>query len=257
MDFDAATIGTWVGSYLWAFFRIASMYMIMPVFGANTVPARVRLTLAFFTSLVVAPLIPELPAVDPLSFPSILIIAQQILIGSVMGFFLQLFFQIFVLAGQFISMQIGLGMANMMDPANGVSVPILGQLYMIIVSLLFLIMNGHLVVIEVLAESFRTLPIGADVMLSMQMTDVAAWGTWMFGSAFLIALPVVTAALIVNFTFGVISRASPQMNIFALGFPMTMLFGLFIFWASFGTVLPQYHKLISEALLGLRTLVMA
>lgn len=148
-------------------------------------------------------------------------------------------------------MQMGLGFASMMDPATGVSVPMLGQFLLMLVNLLFLAMNGHLVVFEVLTESFFTLPVG-------QSLDVGNYavlaGRLSWGAALLLVLPAVSALLVINISFGVMTRAAPQLNIFTIGFPLTLVIGLLIFWASTSDILAQYHRIASEALFVLRGL---
>src|SRR5690606_4151247 len=129
------------------------------------VPTRVRLYLTLAICVVLVPSLPPMPQVDALSLRSLLLIAEQVLIGAMFGFVLQLLFQLFTVAGQIIAMQMGLGFASMVDPANGVSVPVLGQFLLMLVTLLFLAINGHLVALEILAESFVSLPPGQGLMV--------------------------------------------------------------------------------------------
>ncbi|MCJ8167937.1 flagellar biosynthetic protein FliR [Atopomonas sediminilitoris] len=246
-------IGGWIGQFLLPLFRLASLFMTMPIIGTQLVPMRVRLYLALSFTVLIAPTLPPMPVVDALSVPNIMLIAEQILVGASMGFFLQLFFHIFVVAGQLIAMQMGLGFASMVDPSNGVSVPVLSQFLLLLVTLLFLSMNGHLVVFEVLVNSFTTLPVGNALVLE-HFWELAGRLSWVLGAGVLIALPAVTALLIVNLAFGVMTRAAPQLNIFSIGFPMTLVLGLVIFWISISDMLGQYQVLASEALQMLRQL---
>ena len=163
LELSSAEISRWVGSYLWVLFRIASLLMTMPVIGTQLLPVRIRLYLALAITALVAPQIGEVPTIDALSLQSWLLIGEQILIGAAMGFSLQLLFQIHVLAGQIVAMQMGLGFASMNDPSMGISVAVVAQVFTMLVTLLFLAMNGHLVVLEVLVESFTTLPIGESL----------------------------------------------------------------------------------------------
>ncbi len=177
------------------------------------------------------------------------------MIGAVLGFLVQLFFHIFVLAGQMVAMQMGLGFASMVDPTNGVSVAVVSQFYVLLVTLLFLSFNGHLVVFEVMIEGFTLLPIAGGSVHQSAIYTLAAAGGWMFSSALLLALPAVTAILIVNFAFGVMTRAAPQLNIFSLGFPFTLLFGIFILWVALAGFLPQYEQLSKEVFILLNQLL--
>lgn len=256
IELSSAELSRWVASYLWVLFRIASLLMTMPVLGTQLLPMRVRLYFALALTLLIAPQVGEVPLLDALSLSTWIVIGEQILIGAAMGFSLQLLFQVHVLAGQIIAMQMGLGFASMNDPSTGISVAVVAQVFTMLVTLLFLAMNGHLVVLEVLAESFTTLPIG-DSLGRMDFQALVLRFSWVMAAAILIGMPAITALLIVNISFGVMMRAAPQLNIFSIGFPLTLVFGLFIMWVMMGNVLGQYQELASDALIWLRGLVRA
>lgn len=255
MEIPVSELSAWIGRYLWPFFRIAAFFMALPVIGTQLVPTRVRLGLSILVTLVVVPLLDPMPRLEGLSVAAYFLIGYQMLIGILMAFVLQLLFQVFMVAGQMIAYQMGLGFASIADPVNGVSVAVLSQFYLMLTMLLFLSMNGHLVVIDVLVESFHVIPValgGVDRGMFWQLT---AWGTWMFAGAIIIALPAITALLVVNFAFGIMNRAAPQLNIFSLGFPFTMLLGLVIVYISLRGFLPQYEALAREGLIMMRQLV--
>jgi len=159
-------ISTWVASFILPLFRVTAVLMSMPVFGTTLVPRRIRLYFAVAITVVLVPGLPPMPAVNALDLSALMLIAEQILIGSLLGFSLQLFFQAFVIAGQIISIQMGMGFASMVDPTNGVSAAVIGQFLTMLVTLMFLAMNGHLVVFEVLTESFTTLPVGSGLVVN-------------------------------------------------------------------------------------------
>lgn len=253
LELSNAQIGGWVSQFLLPLFRIAAMLMVMPVIGTQLVPTRVRLYLALAITVVLAPNLPPMPQVDSVSLQSMLLIAEQVLIGVMFGFLLQLYFHLFTVAGQIIAMQMGLGFASMVDPSNGVSVPVLGQFLLMLVTLLFLAMNGHLVVFEVLAESFVTLPVGGGLLVEHYRT-LAGKLAWVIAAGLLLALPVITALLVINLAFGVMTRAAPQLNIFSIGFPLTLVLGLVIFWVGLSDFLAHFQTLTSEALAQLREL---
>ena len=232
MVLSDVAITQFLGQYFWVLTRLTAFFLAAPFFGTQIISARVRLVLAFSISVLVAPLIPTPPALPALSLPTLLITAQQVIIGLTLGFFFQVMFQLFVLAGQYIAMKMGLGFAQMNDPSNGVSVTIVSQFYLLMITLMFLAMNGHLVLIEMLVESFLTLPIGYNGFTADDFYTLIEAGSWMFGSALTIALPLLTSLLITNIAFGIISRSAPQINIFAVGFPFTLVFGLFLIWVS-------------------------
>ncbi len=232
-----------VGAYLWPFFRIGAMLMAMPLIGTKTVPKQVRLGFALVLTLIIAPLVPAVPPVDPLSIEAISIIFQQILIGVAMGFVLQLVFAVFLVAGQVISMQMGLGFAMMIDPQSGVSVPVLGQFFSIVVTLVFLTLNGHLLLIEMLANSFHTLPISSSGISTDGFWRIALWGQEVFSGAVLVALPAIAALLFVTLTLGVMTRAAPQFNIFAVGIPISLVWGLMIIYVILPGLIEQIDDL--------------
>ncbi|VXC33257.1 Flagellar biosynthetic protein FliR [Pseudomonas sp. 8Z] len=247
MELSDAQISGWVAQFMLPFFRIAALLMVMPIIGTQLVPTRVRLYLALAISVVLVPGIPPMPQVDALSVRSIMMIAEQVLIGVMFGFILQLFFHIFSVAGQIIAMQMGMGFASMVDPTNGVSVPVLGQFMLMLVTLLFLAINGHLVVLEVLAQSFISLPPGQGLMVQ-HYWELAGKLSWVIGAGLLLTLPAVTALLVINLAFGVMTRAAPQLNIFSIGFPLTLALGLVIFWISLSDFGSLFQELASDAL---------
>lgn len=255
LTFTDAELGAMVGSFLWPMFRIMGFFLAAPVLGSNFVPQRVRLILAVVVSLLVAPTLADVPAVEGISLTAMLIVGQQVLIGAALGFFLQMLFQLFVLLGQMIAMQMGLGFASMIDPSNGVNVAILSTFYLMFVTVLFISFDGHLVMIEVIAESFELIPIstsGLDVDVYYQLVTTISWA---FSSALLLALPALTALLMTNFAFGIMTRAAPQMNIFALGFPIALMFGLFIIWLSMGFFLDSAEAIFAEMFVRMRALL--
>ena len=243
LSLSDVSIFQFVGQYFLPFIRITAFFLAAPIFGTRIVSMRVRLVLGLTVAILVAPLLPDLPAINGLSLATGLIVIQQVIIGLAFAFVFQLVFQVFVLAGQFIAMKMGLGFAQMNDPSNGVSVTIISQFYLLTVTLLFLSVNGHLLLIEFIVASFSVIPIGFQGLLAIQLNDITALGGWMFASALSISLPLMTALLIVNIAFGIVSRAAPQINIFAVGFPFTLVFGLFLVWvglADFITLFSQF-----------------
>ncbi|MFT6039173.1 MAG: flagellar biosynthetic protein FliR [Candidatus Azotimanducaceae bacterium] len=240
-----------MSSFMLPLVRIGAFFMAMPIIGTRLVSLRVRAGLAAALAVAVSGSLPEMPVVDLLSLQSWVIIAEQVLIGVSMAFMIQVLFQVFILAGQMIAMQMGLGFASMVDPANGINVAIISSFYLNLTTLVFLAMDGHLVAIELMMESFYVMPV-STVWQFKGLSDMASVATWMFSSALFVALPAVSAILIINFAFGIMTRAAPQLNIFSLGFPFTMLMGLIIMWIGLSGFLPQYHSLVSEALLMMR-----
>jgi len=249
-------ISTWVASFVLPLFRVTAVLMSMPVFGTTLVPRRVRLYFALAITVVIAPGLPPMPPVNALDLSALMLVVEQILIGALLGFSLQLFFQAFVVAGQIISIQMGMAFASMVDPTNGVNTAVIGQFLTMLVTLLFLAMNGHLVVFEVLTESFTTMPVGSAMLIN-HFWEIAGKLGWVLGAAMLLVLPAITALLVVNIAFGVMTRAAPQLNIFSIGFPLTLALGMVIFWVSLGDILNQYQPLATQALQLLRDMAQA
>lgn len=217
-------------SHLWPLIRVAGMLMTMVVFSAKAVPARVRVLASLAFTLLLLPVLPAMPQVDPLTLGHWLISVQQLLIGIALGFVSLLVMQTFVLAGQVIAMQAGLGFAAMVDPNNGQNTPVVGQFYLLLATLLFLETDGHLVMIQLVASSFDSLPVSAVGLVSMDFQALAAWFGQLFAAALALSLSSIGAMLLINFSFGVMTRAAPQLNIFSLGFSISMLAGLLVLW---------------------------
>ena len=253
LSMDAIT--QWVASMLWPLFRISAFFMTVPLLGSQLVPTRIRLYLSIGFTVMLWPMIDVQlwPSVDLAQ--AIIISLQQLLIGLAMGLMVQVLFQIPALAGQIISMQNGLGFAMMVDPVNGINVASIGQLYLLMANLLFLALNGHVVILQVLAASFETLPIGRDGLSLHDIYQLIEQGGWLFSAALLMALPAITALLLVNLAFGLMARLAPQLNIFAIGFPFSMVFGLLVLWVTLGGFLPQFSQLTEQCLLLLRDMV--
>ena len=149
----------------------------------------------------------------------------------------------FTLAGQIIAMQTGLGFASLVDPVSGMNVPAVGQFFLILSSLLFWGMDGHLIYLQFIASSFDTVPINTvDIFPSIRYRELVEWGGWMFATALSLSLAPLTAMLLVNFSFGIMTRAAPQLNIFAIGFPITMCAGLLIMWLTMGNFLTHFEQ---------------
>ena len=243
MLFTGEELSTMVGAYFWPFVRIAAMITAMPVFSSNFIPVRVRLILALALTAIIAPVIPPVPVVDVLSLNGVLLIFQQMLIGVTMGFIFHMVFAAFTIAGQVIAMQMGLGFSMMVDPVNGSQTPVLSMFYILLVTLLFFILNGHLVMIGVVAQSFTTMPIDVSGIATKTFWDIVIWAKNMFIGAVLISLPAITALLFINMSLGMIGRAAPQLNIFAVGFSITIVAGFFVMMMSMSVIVAQFETI--------------
>lgn len=234
--------------FMWPFMRVSALLLAAPVFGTRLVPVRVRIVIAVILTWVIVPLLPAPPALDILSLPALLLIAQQVLIGLSMGFALQLVFNALIIAGENMAMAMGLGFASMIDPQNGVNVPVLSQFFVIIATLIFLSLNGHLAIIALLVKSFDVLPISGAGLSREAYWTVASWTSEMLIGAVRIALPVVAATLIAYLALGVMTRAAPQLNVFSVGFPVILLFGFVVLGLTMPSFLPAFTELFDSGL---------
>ncbi len=228
---------------MWPMFRIAGLFSIMPVLGGGEVPVRVRVALSLLITLMIIPSLGAMPLVDPLSVDSILISVQQLLIGVAMGLLVLIAFNAATMAGESIAITMGLGFALMNDPQNGAQVPVVSQFYLIMGTLLFLAFDGHHAILMLLNASFILLPIG-ESLTNDSLWILVSWGASIWYGALAIALPALAAMLTVNITMGIITRAAPQLNLFSVGFPITMTVGFFAIMLSLPTYQFSFENLL-------------
>jgi flagellar biosynthetic protein FliR len=248
MNFSSAELIGWISAFLWPFARIGAMLMSAAVFGTRALPMRLRLILALALTVLVAPLAGPMPAIDPLSGAGVMVTAQQVLIGVAMGFVLRMLFAALEIAGEMIGQLMGLGFASLLDPQNGVQVPVVSQFYILLATLMFLALNGHLLWIEALAESFRVVPVGTEGLTADGAASLVAFAGAVFAWGVRLALPVVAALLVVNLAFGVLARTSPQLNVFSVGFPAALLIGLALVLLTLPAVLLKVGPLTADGL---------
>lgn len=248
MNIDYQMIISLISKGLWPLFRITGLFLSMPLISSTYVPRRIKIVLICAFSLVCAPLM-----TDKLSFLDfegryILILIHEVMLGFIMGFVLQIVFQVFVMGGQIIAMQAGLGFATMVEPATKASVPLISQFYLLVISLIFLSLNGHLALFDALMESFVEMPVGKLSLGLSSLDAVLHFSGWMFKEAVLVSLPAILALLIVNLAFGIMTRIAPQLNIFSLGFPITLLMGIVILGFSLTGVADEMRDAMEDGL---------
>ena len=246
MNFTEQQILSVLASFFWPFIRIGSMFISMPVFSVNSLPPKVRILVAFLITLVVVPVLSDKPDIAIFSYQGFMVTIQQIAIGVTTGLVLQMVFAVMVVGGQTIAYSMGLGFASMVDPATGIQVPVVAQVFVVSSSLMFLGVNGHLLLIEMLVESFNTLPIAIVGISLDDLWSIIAWSSQIFAAGVLLALPVMSALLFVNISFGVAARAAPQLQIFGVGFPITIMLGMVLIWVSIANSLDVFSDVLTD-----------
>jgi len=216
----------WLVAFLWPFVRILALLSTAPITSESTVPRQVRVALAVLLAVVISPTLGPMPDVPVVSAGGVWIILKQVLAGIAMGFAMRLVFAAVLAAGEYISLQMGLSFAAFFDPSSGGQTMVVGRLLNMLAMLLFLAVDGHLLMLAALADSFQALPISDAPLASQGWLALALQGSHIFTSGLMLALPLVTALLTLNLAMGILNRASPQFSIFAVGFPLTLLAGI-------------------------------
>ncbi|MFA5940091.1 MAG: flagellar biosynthetic protein FliR [Sinimarinibacterium sp.] len=238
MTFTEPQLLAWLQQYFWPFLRIGALMTIAPVIGQRIVSPRIRILLSLLLTVVIAPLLPEPAPLQAFAAEWFRVLAQQLLIGVVAGFVLVLVFEAVAMGAEMIAFGMGLSFAQLADPLRGVSAPVLGQVMTISATLLFLALGGHLVLIEMIVRSFTTLPVDGTGLGRDAIVALVHFSGIVFVGGLQLALPIVISLLAVNLAMGVISRSAPAMNLFAVGFPMTLIAGLVLLRAG----LPAFNE---------------
>lgn len=215
-------------AFLWPFVRMLALISTAPIFSEAWVPRPVKVAMAAMLTFVIAPTLGPFPEVPVVSAGGAWIIVQQVLIGAAMGFSMKLVFAAVLAAGEYIGLQMGLSFASFFDPMSHGSTMVVARLLNMLATLIFLSLDGHLLMVNALTESFQTLPIATAPLASGGWMFLALTGGEIFSSGLMLALPLITALLTLNLAMGILNRASPQFSIFAVGFPLTLLAGIFM-----------------------------
>lgn len=238
----SAQLDAWLAAFIFPLARILALLATAPIFNNAAQPVRIRLMTGLVITFALIPALPPMPAIPAGSWIGLAILAQQMLIGILLGFTLRIAFAAIDVAGELIGLQMSLSFAVLYDPQNGGQTPVLSEFLGLFATLLFLAMNGHLLSLSVLAESFRLLPVSATPISAAGFGSFIAWSSTLFAAGVLLALPLIAALLIANLAMGVLARVAPQLNIFAVGFPVTLMSGFTVLMFSvpyFGTALER------------------
>ncbi|MRD73079.1 flagellar biosynthetic protein FliR [Rhodocyclus tenuis] len=225
ISFTTAELNAWIVAFFFPLARVLALMAAAPPFNNKALTRRVRIVLAIAITLAIAPALPKIPPIDPASGTGLWILAEQLLIGYAMGFALRVTFAAVDMAGNLISMQMGLGFATSFDPQSAGQTPVLSEFLSLLAILVFMSINGHLLVLATLTQSFTVLPIAQALPGAGSWLNIANSGMVVFSSGLMLALPIIVALLITNIALGVLTRAAPQLNLFAVGFPITLSLG--------------------------------
>jgi len=253
ISFTSAQLDSWLTLFMFPLARILALLATAPVFNSAGLSLQIRLVVGLAISFALAPALPAMPAISPGSWVGMMVLAQQIIIGVTMGFTLRLVFSAVDLAGELIGLQMGLGFASFYDPHTASQTSVISEFLGLLTTLLFLALNGHLLTLSALADSFTLLPVTTTPFAAKGIAAFLSWAAMLFSAGLMLALPLIAALLITNIALGVLSRVAPQLNIFAVGFPVTIVAGFVVLMLSmpyFGAALARLYDSGFSALSG-------
>ncbi len=242
-----AQLSGWIAMIVWPLSRILALIASAPITGNQQFPLPAKIGLAVCLTVLVAPVLPASSPIDPASGAGLLLLVREVLIGLAMGLAMRVVFAGVGMAGDIIGLQMGLGFAQFYDPQTNAQTPVTGQFLGLIATMVFLSLNGHLMLISTLVESFQHTPNETAGTLADNSLRLAQWGGTILRAALLLSLPVVAVLLVTNIALGVLSRAAAQLNIFAIGFPITLAVGFITLFAGLPYMAPVLERLFNEA----------
>jgi flagellar biosynthetic protein FliR len=233
ISFTTAELNALIAAFIYPLTRIFALLVATPPFNNTSLSGRVRMMLGLSVTVAIMPAMQMpgmIPDVSPASGDGLVILAEQMLIGYAMGFSMRLAFGAVDMSGHAFSTQMGLGFATSYDPSNASQTAVVSELIGILTLLMFLSIDGHLMILSTLEQSFYALPIGA-LPKSASWGNLANAGAIIFSGGLLLALPIVVALLITNTALGILARVAPQLNIIVIGFPVTITLGFCALYA--------------------------
>lgn len=244
----SAQLSAWLAAFIFPLARILALVASAPILGNKQIPIRIKIALGVMLAVVIAPNIAIPPNIDPASALGLFVLIQQIAVGLMMGFAMRIIFTAVEMAGDLAGMQMGLGFASFYDPQNASYTPVVAQFIGVLAALAFLAMDGHLYMLSALADSFQSFPISPSQPSAGAFRLVAEWGTGIFTHALQLALPLIGVLLIANLALGILTRSAPQLNIFAVGFPITLSLGFAALALSLPYLAPLLDHFVHEGL---------
>ncbi|CAI8912953.1 MULTISPECIES: flagellar biosynthetic protein FliR [Kosakonia] len=233
-----------VNQYFWPCLRMLALFGAAPIFSEKQMSARLKVALALITAFLVAPQLPQ-SNIAIASFDGFWACCQQLIIGIAIGLAVQLIFVAVRHAGEIIGMQMGLSFAMVYDPSGGPSMPVVSRLLNLFVTLLFLTFNGHLYMLEVVANSFEAFPISAAPLGHEGFMAMVKAGSLIFRYGLMLGLPVITLLLCLNLTMGLLNRLTPQLSIFVIGFPLSLTVGMVAMSLVMYTLAPFFENMMA------------
>ena len=246
VSISSAYLQTWIIGLIWPLVRVLGVIAAAPIFSNNAIPNRIKLGIGIMLTLIIMPTLPAMPQFEIFSFQGLFILIQQLVIGLAIGFSMRLVFSAVDLAGQLIGMSMGLGFATFYDHQSQGQSAAVNQFLMLLSMLIFLGLDGHLMIVTAIANSFISMPIVLDAG-GINPMKIAMWGEMIFRVGLLLSLPAVTALLITNMALGILTRTAPQLNLFAIGFPLTLTVGFVVLALSLPGMLKPIENFIEQA----------
>mgnify|MGYP003148952571 FL=1 len=250
-----AQLQGWLVAFLWPFARITAFMAASPLWGHSSVPNQAKVGLAALIAIVIAPILPAMPDIAVMSWAGVGIMIEQILIGLAMGLVMHIMFAVVQAAGDFIGLQMGLAFASFFDASSGTNIMVLSRILYMITLLMFLAMNGHLMVLETLIMSFQTLPIGIGTFNPDAFILLSRYAGTIFASGMLLALPLVGSLLTINLALGILNRSAPQLTVFNIGFPTSLIVGLILMMVLMTDINRFLQRLFTQGLGFMQTLI--
>jgi len=245
-----------VWALLFVMVRVGAAFVAAPVFGAMAIPLPVRVSLSGAIGVLVLGVHPITPPPEIFAVATFLSVAAEALVGLALGFVLQIAFAAPMVASEVIGISMGLGFANSVDPQHGASTPALGTFFSVLLTLLFLSVDGHLILVDLLVRSYDALPPGAAWMSAGQLKAIAMFGGYAFFAGLLLALPVGFLLLCLNMVVGMISRSAPSLNLFAVGLPASLAVGVVALAIAFPAMGDYMQVIVREGLAATQSLVL-
>jgi flagellar biosynthesis protein FliR len=227
VSISSELINSWIITLLWPLTRVLGVIATAPIFSDRAIPMRTKLGIGLVLTFIIIPTLPSMPTFEIFSLPGLLILIQQLIIGLAMGFSIRLAFAAIGIAGQLIGMGMGLGFATFYDPQTQGQNTAITQFLSMLLMLIFLSLDGHLLVVSTMANSFATIPIATN-SAGIHPMNIVDWGATIFSTGLLLALPAITALLVTNMALGILTRTAPQLNLFGIGFPLTLSIGFLV-----------------------------